>query len=488
VIRHRRVGAFGIGFWLMAIARVGAEPATTIRSNGPASNRVDLVVLGDGYTAGDLLSGKYAKDVEAAVVGMFAQNPYTEYQRYYNVVRIDVTSAESGADHPAQGVFRNTALDAAYDCSGIQRLICVNTSKVNAVLTASIAAPNARDVILVLVNDPEYGGSGGSVAVASIDASAVEIVLHEVGHSFASLADEYTSQPPPCNNSIEPSAANVTRETSRPSIKWNVWIDPSTPVPTPGTAETPGLYEGAQYCPTGLYRPTFNSKMRSLGRPFSAINTEAHIKRLYNFVTPLDSSAPVGPSITLPKGSEQLASVSVPQPFTHSLTIDWTVDGVPAGSGTSFILRTVQLSVGQHMMSVTITDGTPMVRNDPSHLLTVVRTWTVTVTPSFTDYPLQPGVSVSAVHVTELRSRINDLRVRCGLAMVSFTDTPLLPGITPARAVHVTELRTALDQAYAARGLPSFPYSDPMLVGTTIRAVHISELREAVLSLESTLP
>ena len=469
------------------VGSAAAEPVSPVRSNGPSSNRVDLVILGDGYTATDIASGKYANDVDAVVVGIFGQAPYTEYQRYYNVVRVDVTSVDSGADHPASGVFKNTALDARYDCGGVQRSICVDTSKVNTIVTASIPAPNARDLILVLVNDPEYGGAGGSVAVASLHVSAIELVLHEVGHTFALLADEYVDLALACNNAVEPPEPNVTRQTERASIKWNVWIDPSTPVPTVGAAETPGLYEGGKYCPTDLYRPTFNSKMRSLGRPFSAINTEAHVKRLYSFVSPIDSFLPVTSSFSLPQGKRQTFSVAVPLPWTHLLDVSWVIDGVPVGAGPAVTLPTAP-SPGSHTLTVTVVDPTPLVRNDPSQLLTATQTWTVTVTQSFTDHPLQSGVAVKAVHITELRDWINELRVQCGLASFAFADEPLQPGVTPVRTEHLLQLRAALGEAYSACGVPQFTYSAPIVVGATISAVHISEIRDAILHIEAVRP
>ena len=465
-------------------AAAAAEPVTTIRDNGAAANRIDIVVLGDGYSAADLASGKYAQNVETAIIGLFSEQPYTEYQRYFNVHRVDVTSAESGADHPSAMVFRDTALDATYDCGGIQRLVCVNTSKVNTVLTGSIDAPNARDVILVLVNDAEYGGSGGAVAVASTHPASVELVLHEAGHSFALLADEYDSSPPTCNNAVEPPEANVTRQTTRPAIKWRLWIDPATPIPTPGTSETPGLYQGAKYCTTGLYRPTFDSKMRSLGRPFGAINTEAHIRRIYNFVAPLDSALPVSSTLTLTRGTMQPASVTVPLPFTHTLAVTWLVDDVVAGTGTSFVLDTRGLSPGSHVLRVSIADGTAMVRNDPALSLETSRSWDVTVTQAFSDEPLTAGMPIRSVHITELRDRINGVRARCGLAVFGFTDPSLVAGATVVRSVHLAELRTALLQAYGACGVAPPAFTDPSIAGGVIRAIHISELRSAVLALE----
>jgi hypothetical protein len=182
---------------VLSAAVAVAEPVTRIRDNGSPFNRVDIVFLGDGYTAGEISNGKYAADVEAVLARFFYEEPYAEYQRFFNVYRIDVTSNESGADHPSRGVYRDTALGSTYDCSGIQRFICSNFAAVNDVLARSVADPNARDIVILLVNDREYGGAGGYIAIASTHPETVEIVLHEVGHSFAFLADEYGGPPPP---------------------------------------------------------------------------------------------------------------------------------------------------------------------------------------------------------------------------------------------------------------------------------------------------
>ena len=111
---------------LILAATARAEPVTAVRLNGSSANRVDIVVLGDGYTSAEIASGKYANDVETFAQRIFAQEPYLEYQQFYNVRRVDVTSAESGSDHPELGTSKATALDSTYICSGIVRLICVN--------------------------------------------------------------------------------------------------------------------------------------------------------------------------------------------------------------------------------------------------------------------------------------------------------------------------------------------------------------------------
>jgi hypothetical protein len=364
---------------LSATALAWAEPVTTIRNNGSTSNRVDIVVVGDGYTAAEM--AKFATDTEVFVSKLFADQPFMEYRNYFNVHRVDVASAESGADHPDRTpqVFKNTRFDATYNCSGIQRLICVNVSKVNTVLSASVT-PEMRDVVLVLVNDPEYGGSGGAVAVASTHADAAEVVLHEIGHSFGLLADEYEGGGPSCNPSVEPSEANATRETSRATIKWRHWIDPSTPVPTFGPSSAlPGLYEGSKYCTTGLYRPTYENKMRVLYRPFEQINAEQLVKRVYNWASPIDTTSPAGGSLSLGTGSSQQFSVQTPLPATHALAITWRVDGNTRGTGSQFTLQGSTLSVGSHTVEVRVNDPTTFVRNDPAGVLAEARSWTVTV-------------------------------------------------------------------------------------------------------------
>jgi IgA Peptidase M64/Carbohydrate binding module (family 6) len=364
-------------------ATVFAEPVTTIRASGSPFNRVDIVILGDGYTADDLSSGKYASAVETLLARVFEQEPYAEYQRFFNVSRIDVTSNQSGADHPSHGTYRDTALGATYECSGIERLICVDFGAVNRVLARSIDDPNARDIIILLVNDTEYGGWGGSLAVASTHPDSVEIALHELGHSFAFLVDEYGGPPPPSCSLFDPSEANATTETRRDFIKWKDWIDPTTAIPTMDvSAALPGLYEGARYCDRGMFRPTFNSKMRTLGVPFEQVNVEAHVKRIYNLVSPIDAVSPEPGVVQVHQGDTISFSVSAPSPLTHGMDVAWSVDGTRAGSGPVFGFAGSDFSPGPHTLTVTVADSTPLVRNDPAGVLRASETWSVEVLAS----------------------------------------------------------------------------------------------------------
>jgi len=393
-------------FSMMLISmKVQAEPFETIINNGPSQNRVDIAVLGDGYTAGE--QDKYKNDVQIFLQGFFAQEPFHEYQRYFNVHRIDVTSNQSGADHPDRSVFVDTALDGSYGCGGIERLLCVNTGKVNLII-ANTLSPTQHDMTLVIVNDAEYGGSGGSIAVASTNAAVVELVLHEEGHSFGLLGDEYGGPPPPvCDNTVEPAQPNLTKQTQRALIKWAQWIDAGTPIPTTSTTPgLPGLHQGAGYCDVGLYRPTFSSRMHALGFPYEQVNSEQLIKRIYNFVSPLDSSMPAAGTITLAQGEAQSFSVTTPLPFTHSLSITWFVDGQQRGTGSLFNFDSASFGTGNHSVAASVVDTTISVRSDPGHLLMAQPSWTVAVHPasmiqfSAPTFNVTEGTSTLSVTVT----------------------------------------------------------------------------------------
>jgi hypothetical protein len=372
--------ALGAALIVGVAAAASAEPAIQIRNNGPLDNRLNVVIVGDGYTQSELI--KFSTDVDLLVAALFRQAPYSEYERYFNVFRVDVTSNESGVDHPERGVLRDTALGAAYNCGGIQRTICVNNALVTAVVNRSVPA-NARDLIIVLVNDPEYGGSGGAITVGSTHQQVVELVLHEAGHTLGLLADEYTTQPPPCSNGSEPPEPNATRATTRESIKWNVWISASTPVPTTTSASAvPGLYQGARYCDTGLFRPTFDSKMRSLGRPFEQINEEQLILRFYNFVSPIESVAPSDAEIALSAGDSAQFAVETPR-AGHALVVRWKLDGAEIATGSSLTLSASQVPGGRHQLQVEVSDPTASVRRDPNGLLVDRHEWGLVVSASW---------------------------------------------------------------------------------------------------------
>ncbi|MFD1146844.1 M64 family metallopeptidase [Saccharothrix hoggarensis] len=238
-----------------------------VQETGAPDQRFDLVFVGDGYTADDL------DDYHAHVVGKWAElsavEPFKSYKEYFNVWQVDVVSAESGVDHdPALGSARDTALDMGFFCQGrdtqTERLLCVNQTK--AAQFAALA-PQA-DQVVALGNTAKYGGAGGGVATAAGgNEQAGQIAVHELGHSIGGLADEY-DYPYDRYSGAEPTEVNVTADPT--GAKWSAHL--GQPSPDGGVVSA---FEGARYHRRGLYRPTEDSIMRTLGREFNLVGRDA---------------------------------------------------------------------------------------------------------------------------------------------------------------------------------------------------------------------
>jgi hypothetical protein len=246
-----------------------AATATTIIESGPPKQRMDYVFVGDGYTAAEM--GKWHADAQKVIDGFLADPLFKANRAALNVHRVDVASNESGADEIDKGIYKDTAMGGAFGCYNLDRLLCMDNDKVLDVVSSALP-PDKRDVIIVVSNSTRYGGSGGAVATLSMHPLSTEVALHEIGHTAFKLADEYEYGD--CNLAWEPEEGDVSRDWQR-SVKWGSQILPTTPVPTlPGMYPngTVGTFQGAQYCYSGKYRPTENSRMRTLNYPWHAVN------------------------------------------------------------------------------------------------------------------------------------------------------------------------------------------------------------------------
>ncbi|MGD9691307.1 MAG: M64 family metallopeptidase [Phycisphaerales bacterium] len=350
-------------------------PWTTILDNGPVSNRIDLVIVGDGYTEPQLPA--YATHAQSAVNALFATQPFSTYKNYFNVHRVDVISPESGVDHdPTQGILRNTALDMGFWCNGTERLLCVNVSK------AYSYANNALDVqqVFAIANSIKYGGAGYTsselATFAGGNASSAEIAIHELAHSFGDLADEYDYGGPANYTGPERPERNVSKlDAAAMAIagsKWAVWLnDPA------GVFDGPvSCYQGAYYSTNGIYRPSPNSKMRTLGRPFNAPSVEGLIINVYRTVRPIDN---LSPPLTNTLNENSIPSVIPMQPVGHSLSVQWLLNGnpIPGATSTSLDLSVLSLPAGLSTLSVRLIDNTPWVRSQSARdqWLTQTATW-----------------------------------------------------------------------------------------------------------------
>ncbi len=355
--------------------------------SGQPENRVDVVVLCEGYTASQ--QDKCRNDVNWFVTDMLNEEPFATYRNHYNFWLVPLVSQQSGADHPSRGQYVDTALDAYYDCNDIERLICIDRNK--AIQAATNAMPN-YDYITVLVNDTQYGGSGGEISVISINQYSPLIATHEFGHTHGDLADEYTTPypgfPPGCP---EP---NVTCETERELIPWNVWIEPSTPIPTPEGfmySDKVGLFEGARYQEHGIYRPQMSCMMRELGSSYCKVCREALALADYDYVNLIESTTPERNSeihLDSSHTAQQITAQLVWPNGQHPLSISWTLnDGSELANGVDSITLTPSdfPSDGTYTLYLTVEDSSGTIRNDPMGKAIAFARWTVVVASSTVD-------------------------------------------------------------------------------------------------------
>ncbi|MEO0661087.1 MAG: M64 family metallopeptidase, partial [Planctomycetota bacterium] len=306
----------------------GGAPLSARTARGTVDNRLDLVFVGDGYTASEL--GTYQAHVDNVVAGLFGTEPLGRYSELFAVHRVDVVSNESGVDNdPVQGIDRDTALNMSFWCNGIERLLCVSPGLA---FQFALNAPGV-DQIVALANTTKYGGAGypsSSLATSSgANGSALEIVKHELGHSLGKLADEYTYGGPTTYTGGEPTGRNVSTYDAAPmaslGAKWADWLGASEP----GFEGTVGTFEGAQYSVNGIYRPTNNSLMRNLGRPFNLVGAEQVIKQLYREVNPVDASS--DPSASY--GDADVLFVDAIVVGGAPLPVTWELDGAFVATG-----------------------------------------------------------------------------------------------------------------------------------------------------------
>lgn len=277
-----------------------------IIDHGPDCVRWNLVILGDGYRDCELM--KYHTDVQNFLTAFRTTPPFDELFRGINVYRIDVVSAESGADDPIDcecgtGATSRTYFDARFCGTGRDRhYLTVDYDLATSVALAQVSFCWSN--ILVFVNSCEYGGSGKPgkrIATCSTHVLSPQIAIHELGHSAFKLDDEYDGGYDVLG---EPVAPNVTLDTNRATNKWRDLIADTTPMPTqcnpnckgstcvsPGTPpllDAVGTYEGARNSNCYVYRPFPDCYMRTLGLPFCPVCTDV-IRRTLKPYLPLES-------------------------------------------------------------------------------------------------------------------------------------------------------------------------------------------------------
>jgi len=293
---------------------------TAIMQNGDPATKVDLVIVGDGYAEGDMV--KFRRDARHFNDELLKTEPFKSRKDDFNVWIIEVISGESGIPKPDKGIWKNSALGCEYNTFGSARYILTEDNK--ALRDAAGLVP--YDYVNILINDDRYGGGGiynlytTTYAIPDHPDQAWQmdyVYVHEFGHSFAGLGDEYYSSQISYEEfykkDVEPWERNVTALLDKDNLKWENFVAEDTPLPTPWQkalydslafergkldrlaadyyekrepyiqkqqavldnipwSGKTGAFEGAGYEQFGLYRPSVDCRMFSLSMaPFDPV-------------------------------------------------------------------------------------------------------------------------------------------------------------------------------------------------------------------------
>lgn len=325
-------------------------------NNGDPDKNINVVILSDGYTSSEL--SKFVVDATTLATSFFVETPYSNYARYFNVIIIKVPSNQSGASHPGTAtdvtepihpvITVDNYFGSTFDAYGIHRLlVATKTSAISNVLSANFPK---YDLVLILVNSPYYGGSGGSVAVASTHEDSGEIAIHEIGHSFGGLKDEYWA-----GDGYAGEGINMTKQTNPTLVRWKNWYG----------INLIGIY---QHCCGGTsaqwYKPHQNCKMQYLEVPFCSVCCQAIIEKIHTLTTPVISYIPVDNDITEISYPVKFR-IKLINPAPNTLKRVWQLNGSSFKRGIdSVFVYENNLNHGANTLTVTVEDTTQLLRVD----------------------------------------------------------------------------------------------------------------------------
>ena len=323
-----------------AVGARRSEPSAFVGSkdlvrSGPSSNRVDIVLMGDGYTLEHMKAfDRLAEDVPRLFE---RQKTFREYWSYLNFVRADLVSAENGVD--GFGRVYDTALGGRVLGTDAGH-VGIDREKVAAMLAE---IPEHDGLAIAFVRQGVLGTGGRGVAV--VGGTDARTVIHEWGHAFAALSDEYDAQQVRHPGAVR-GGINVSTTDDPKAVPWAHWIEAKVPVV--------GVYEGAAGRVRGAWKPTSAECVMDHADFFCLVCQEAVVLRIHSLVDPIDASSPPSPP---PGVREPLVLGETPleltvrpmKPASHELEVRWwvlpeatlpeTAGGIEPREGTSVAER-----------------------------------------------------------------------------------------------------------------------------------------------------
>lgn len=239
-----------------------------ISGTGDPNYSVDIAFIAEGYTKDEM--AKFRDDVKRMSEILFSESPFDEYEDRINIWAVEAVSDDSGTDIPGENIYGNTVLNSSFYTFDLDRYL--TTQDIKSVNDYAAAVPH--DNIVVLINSSRYGGGGVYNYYSGTTTDhplSPKVFIHEFGHGFAGLADEYYTSDVayeefyPLN--VEPWEPNITTLVNF-DIKWKKLIAKDIPVPTPAEKKyenVTGLFEGGGYSAKGIFRPEMDCRMKSNG-------------------------------------------------------------------------------------------------------------------------------------------------------------------------------------------------------------------------------
>jgi hypothetical protein len=341
---------------LQQLSMAQVFPVNTLLDNGNRPNRIILAYLADGYQASEQTT--FNTNATTLNNGLFGQSPFNVYKNFFNCYSINVPSTQSGAVHPATASDEGSSggqpaanptnyFGSTFDYGSIHRLVVpVNGAALNSVLALNVAD---YDQAFIVVNSAYYGGSGGTFATSTTHPSAIEVAIHEIGHSFAGLADEYWA-----GDIYAAEKPNMTQNTNPLTVKWKNWYG----------LNSIGIFPyGASGNPSVWFRPHQNCKMQFLGVPFCSVCSERIVDRIHQLVNMADAFTPTTTSFTLTNTSPVSLGVTALQNTPSTITTNWYLNGSATPFATNQASVTIpfaSLAFGTNTVKAQVVDNTTL--------------------------------------------------------------------------------------------------------------------------------
>lgn len=351
---------YSLTFWLLctATSTFGQHfQVDTLYKTGPQDNRINVVILGDGFTEAEM--PKFAAEAKKFADFFRSYEPYDRYRDYFNFFAIRTPSKESGITNPgiATDAYPDQPIETKETFFGVsfgklyQRLLYVTKREIYLDLLATHFP--AYDLVIILANTRYFGGAGGTgTAIFSLQENSNNVGVHEVGHALADLADEYWQEPYGLYSREGP---NITMDSSETTVRWKNWLN----------FPLIGLYKhGSQGEAARWYKPASGTcLMEYMDKSYCAVCREAVVESILGLVNQVERVEPDTASL-INVDKQVVFKLGLIKPNPNSLEVEWRLNGKRISADPDeLILKPDQVPDGS-TLTATVFDSTAMSRRN----------------------------------------------------------------------------------------------------------------------------